>query len=114
MKKSLIINSLHLKMNLLKCFKACAVFAFLTVSMSFAPAFVPPQYADDLQPPVMPYEACSDASEAPFQAGEELVYKIYYNLNFVWISAGEVTFKVEDEGNRYHFSATGVTYDSYE
>ena len=27
---------------------------------------------------------------------------------------GEVTFKVEDEVSRYHFSATGVTYDSYE
>ena len=25
-----------------------------------------------------------------------------------------ITFKVEDEGSRYHFSAAGVTYDSYE
>ena len=114
MKKSLIINQLHLKMNPLKCFKTFAALAFLTVSMSFAPTFVPPQYGDDMQPPTMPYDACADASDVPFQAGEELVYKIYYNLNFVWIAAGEVTFKVEDEGSRYHFSATGVTYDSYE
>ena len=114
MKKSLIINQLHLKMNPLKCFKTFSALAFLTVSMSFAPTFVPPQYGDDVQPSAMPYDACSDAGDVPFQAGEELVYKIYYNLNFVWIAAGEVTFKVEDEGSRYHFSATGVTYDSYE
>ncbi len=49
-----------------------------------------------------------------FQNGEELVYKVYYNLNFVWIGAGEVTFRVDDEGARYHLSAEGKTYSSYE
>lgn len=32
-----------------------------------------------------------------FSAGEELTYKLYYNLNFIWIAAGEVKFKVEDQ-----------------
>jgi hypothetical protein len=43
-----------------------------------------------------------------------LIYKVYYNLNFVWIPAGEVTFKVVDEGDTYHLSAIGRTYSSYE
>jgi Protein of unknown function (DUF3108) len=53
-------------------------------------------------------------ADAAFQHGERLTYKIYYNLNFVWIAAGEVTFKVFDEGTQYHYQAKGRTYDSYE
>jgi hypothetical protein len=49
-----------------------------------------------------------------FQHGEQLTYKIYYNLNFIWVPAGEVTFKIFDEGNQYHYKAKGETYDSYE
>jgi hypothetical protein len=49
-----------------------------------------------------------------FSGGEEIVYKIYYNWNFIWLSAGEVTFRVYDEGDEYHISAKGRTYDSYE
>lgn len=49
-----------------------------------------------------------------FQAGEEIVYKIYYNWNFVWAAAGEVTFRVYEEGQQYHFMANGKTYSSYE
>jgi len=50
----------------------------------------------------------------PFAQGEELVYKIYYNWNFVWMPAGEVTFKIWDEGAQYHYQAFGKTYSSYE
>ncbi len=49
-----------------------------------------------------------------FQAGEEIVYKVYYNWNFVWLSAGEVTFKVDEVGREYHLSAVGKSYPSYE
>ncbi len=50
-----------------------------------------------------------------FQAGEEIVYKLFYNWNFVWIAAGEVVFKVEEgENNQFHLSATGRTYKSYD
>jgi len=49
-----------------------------------------------------------------FQGGEEIVYKLYYNWNFVWLSAGEVTFKVNDMGGQYHIEVTGRTYKSYE
>lgn len=52
--------------------------------------------------------------EPAFQHGERLTYKIYYNLNFIWVPAGEVTFKVFDEGTQFHYQAKGHTYDSYE
>ena len=54
------------------------------------------------------------ATDVAFQHGEKLTYKIYYNLNFIWVPAGEVTFKVFDEGNQFHYQAKGETYDSYE
>lgn len=59
------------------------------------------------------FEPCITTNNT-FQHGEELTYKIYYNLNFIWVPAGEVTFKVFDEGNQYHYQAIGQTYDSYE
>ena len=49
-----------------------------------------------------------------FTAGEELTYKLYYNWNFVWLSAGEMTFKVIDEDDQWHFQVIGKTYDSYD
>lgn len=113
MKKLLIINNLHQKMNGMKFLKIALAIAFIGATMAFMPAIVTPQYSTDFQSP-MESSACSEAVNVPFQSGEELVYKVYYNLNFVWIPAGEATFKVTDEGSRYHFSATGVTYDSYE
>ncbi|MCP3929650.1 MAG: DUF3108 domain-containing protein, partial [Bacteroidetes bacterium] len=49
-----------------------------------------------------------------FQHGEEITYKVFYNWNFVWLPAGEVVFKVNEEEDLYHFSAHGRTYKSYE
>ncbi|MFK8056486.1 MAG: DUF3108 domain-containing protein [Saprospiraceae bacterium] len=46
--------------------------------------------------------------------GERIVYKLYYNLNFIWLSAGEVEFKVQDLGDRYKLTALGTTYSTYE
>lgn len=53
-------------------------------------------------------------TNSTFQDGERLTYKIFYNWNFVWLAAGEVTFKVMDEDKQYHYQARGQTYDSYE
>jgi hypothetical protein len=58
-------------------------------------------------------EHCSIANEA-WQVGEKLTYKVYYNLNFVWVPAGEVVFAVTESNNTYRLSATGRTYKSYE
>jgi len=70
---------------------------------------------------LMPFQGTQKAEqtttsgpENTFQNGELLTYKIYYNLNFIWVPAGEVTFKVFDEGAQYHYQAFGETYDSYE
>jgi len=49
-----------------------------------------------------------------FQGGEEITYKLYYNWGVVWLSAGEVTFKVNDMGSQYHVAVAGRTYKSYE
>ncbi len=49
-----------------------------------------------------------------FQVGEEITYKLYYNWNFVWLAAGEVVFKVAETDNKYHLSADGKTYKTYE
>lgn len=56
---------------------------------------------------------CS-ADNTVFSVGEEIVYKVYYNWNFVWMSAGEVTFRVYDDEDEYHLTARGRTYPSYE
>ena len=74
---------------------------------------------------IMPFQKPTEANQTPapapeqsgdnaFQNGEQLTYKIYYNLNFIWVPAGEVTFKVFDEGAQFHYNARGETYDSYE
>lgn len=56
---------------------------------------------------------CSIQNKA-FRHGETVTYKLYYNWNFVWLSAGEVTFKVQELDDTYHLSASGNTYKSYE
>jgi hypothetical protein len=58
-------------------------------------------------------ELCS-IHNSSFKDGEELTYKAYYNWNFVWIAAGEVTFKVIDQGDKYYINAKGRTYNSYD
>jgi hypothetical protein len=69
--------------------------------------------APNTNPNLNPNEFCTITNEA-FQAGEKLTYKVYYNLNFVWVPAGEVVFSVSDQSNMLRLSATGRTYKSYE
>jgi Protein of unknown function (DUF3108) len=75
------------------------------------PAAMQNTLQNELQTP--PNEFCSITNEA-FQAGEKLTYKVYYNLNFVWVPAGEVVFSVTEQNNMLRLSATGRTYKSYE
>ena len=58
-------------------------------------------------------DACYSENKA-FAVGEEITYKIYYNWGVMWIPAGEVIFKVEDNDNLFHITATGRTYSTYE
>ncbi len=48
-----------------------------------------------------------------FESGEQLTYKIFYNWHFIWLSAGEVTFKVIDDDDQFHYQVIGETYHSY-
>lgn len=59
------------------------------------------------------FNLCETTNSA-FKAGEELTYKVYYNWNFVWLSAGEVTFRVREVNGEYHLSAHGSSYKSYD
>jgi hypothetical protein len=60
------------------------------------------------------YELDCEASNYVFQGNEELVYKLYYNLDFIWIPAGEVKFSVRELDKTYEYIAVGTTYPSYE
>lgn len=54
-----------------------------------------------------------DGDNVVFKDGEELIYKIYYNFESIWIPAGEVHFKVKEYEDKYAFSVDGTTYASY-
>lgn len=70
--------------------------------------------APAVKPDTLPViEPCQSENNA-FAIGEEIVYKLYYNWNFIWLAAGEVVFRVSDDGDTYHISAHGRTYKSYE
>ena len=53
-----------------------------------------------------------------FQSGESLSYSIYYYLMGVWVGAGDVTFKVEEENFSgkpcYKFKGYGATLSRYD
>lgn len=71
-----------------------------------------------LQPPPVEvpapvYNFC-DTENYSWQGGEEITYTLYYQLNFIWIPAGEATFKVKDLGDRYFISVDGRTISAFE
>lgn len=53
-----------------------------------------------------------------FKTGERLLFKVYYNMNPLWIHAGNAEFTINDEkleGRKvYHISGVGKTQKSYE
>ena len=49
-----------------------------------------------------------------FLDGEEVVYKVYYNLGFFWTEAGMVHFKVQETDSSYRISASGSTAGFYD
>ena len=59
------------------------------------------------------YNLC-DTENFTWQGGEEITYTLYYQLNFIWIPAGEATFKVKDMGDRYFISIDGKTISAFE
>lgn len=60
---------------------------------------------------------CSLQNQA-YQPGEKMVFKFYYNWKALWLSAGEMVFKVDTvdfQGkDAMHLRVDGATYRSYE
>jgi hypothetical protein len=92
----------------MKTIKPITTFALGFFLMAFTVPHRPHAYTQNTAP-----EPCVNTNNT-FQNGEKITYKIYYNLNFVWVPAGEVVFKIFDEGNQWHYQAIGTTYSSYE
>jgi hypothetical protein len=55
-----------------------------------------------------------NAVDRPYQDGEEIVYKVYYNWGWLWIAAGEVIFKVEDKASEVVYTVTGRSFKAYD
>lgn len=72
-----------------------------------------PAAAPDFHPPLSLPDICETKNQV-FMPGEKIVYKLYYNWNFVWLAAGEVTFLVHELPKYYHIMVRGRTYESYE
>jgi hypothetical protein len=53
-----------------------------------------------------------------FKEGEHLLFKVFYNMNPIWIHAGNAEFNVNEEfldsKKVYHITGTGKTQKSYE
>jgi len=53
-----------------------------------------------------------------FSPGEEISYGAYYNWHFLWVNAGEVTFRADtvqhNGGKEWLVKATGHTYKAYD
>lgn len=56
---------------------------------------------------------CYMSNEA-FSPGEKISYKLYYNLNFIWIPAAEITFRVDESANEYRITADAKTIKSFD
>lgn len=93
----------------MKTIKSVATFATCFFMMAFIEPHTPPYSPSQNAGP----EPCVNTNYT-FQDGEIITYKIYYNLNFVWVPAGEVVFKIFDEDKQWHYQAIGTTYSSYE
>ena len=64
-------------------------------------------------PSVERFNGCGIENRTFFN-GEEIVYKIYYQVSFIWMSAGEVVFRVNETPKHYHITVDGRTYGSYD
>ncbi len=91
-----------------------STFALVIILMSFqSPESNEKNRVTTVQQDIIKEQQCQ-IENSTFEHGEKFVFRIYYNWNFVWLSAGEVVFKVKEKKNSYHLSAVGSTYRNYE
>jgi len=59
-----------------------------------------------------------NAKNTSFQDGEKISFRVYYNMSFIWATAGYATFTIKPEeykGHKvYHITGDGKTAKSYE
>ncbi len=67
--------------------------------------------------PVLAQSDVCQARNTSFKDNEQLTFRIFYNVGFVWINAGNVNFKIKGEevnGRKvYHVKGVGKTAKSY-
>jgi hypothetical protein len=68
-------------------------------------------------PAIAQNDFCS-AKNTAYQANEKLLFKVFYNMSFVWIHAGNAVFSIESDevaGHKaYHIKGDGSTIKSYD
>ena len=62
----------------------------------------------------VPSDAGCDLKNSAIGSTERLVFKAYYNWEFVWLSAGEADFRIRDLGDKYEVKVFAKTYKSYD
>nr|MBS0037418.1 DUF3108 domain-containing protein [Saprospiraceae bacterium] len=72
-----------------------------------------PEEINFIQPHLESLPECAMDNHS-FQAGERAVYTVYYKFGFIWLSAGEVVFTVDERDGKYKFEAKGSTYSTYD
>lgn len=58
-------------------------------------------------------QSCTIENTA-IRGGEKIVYKAYYNWEFVWIPAGEAVFNIKETPDTYEVTVVGKTYKGYD
>jgi len=86
------------------------LFSFLVLSMVASGQ----SNLDTVSPGIPNSDLPCDDNKQCFVPGEKLTYVIYYNWGFIWVSAGEVTFTVNEIDSGYHLHSSGSSYPSYE
>jgi hypothetical protein len=94
---------------MMKSLRKVLVICLVTLSLNIADS--DNIYADSSG--IKNLDPCS-GKNISFEGGEELIYKLYYQWNFVWLPAGEVTFRVIETTDFFDITAVGKTYPSYE
>ena len=74
------------------------IISFLALNIIFFASAFSSKYTPAL--PTVFGDTCYMENDA-FQVGEEVTYKLYYNLNFIWIPAGEAIFRVAEKEDQY-------------
>lgn len=100
-------------MNICRSYILLVLFYFFLPQKSEVASVTPASEMENVVSDYQSSDYCRINNDT-FKDGESLTYKIYYNINFIWIGAGTVTFKIDKRGNRYYAEAIGKTYGGYD